>query len=71
MWRKVRSGLFGAENKVMENTKSGRTNLEGVLGLGVSSYLFLSSAVSPAPLAGASGTPWPHGIHRPPWTLGE
>ena len=45
--------------------------VEGVLGLGVSSYLFLSSAVSPASLAGTPRTPWPHGIHRPPWTLGE
>lgn len=31
----------------------------------------LISADPLAPLAGTPWTPWPHGIHRPPWTLGE
>ena len=51
--------------------RSGKVNLEGVLGLGVLQQPLLSSAVSSAPLAGTPWAPWTHGIHRSPWTLGE
>ena len=77
-WRECRAGeglgWFGAERKVGESetrVRSGKVNLEGVLGLGVLQQPLLSSAVSSAPLAGTPWAPWTHGIHRSPWTLGE
>lgn len=70
------SGKTGVKRGKTEESEGHRVKIRERMGkpgtAGVLSYcLPLTPSVPPALLAGPPWAPWPYGIHRPSWTVGE